>query len=601
VCGGLLVLCLAGPALAFNVDSTADGSDANPGDGICATSALECTLRAAVEEANATPGLQGIALDDRTHVRTIASELAITDDVNIYCPSSNIARIDAAGLGRVLHVHPGASVSLSNVVVMHGADNSPEGGAGILNEGELTTYRVVIFENTGSVAAGIRNTGTVSMDASGIGNNGPGPAMLNDGYADLHDVSIGLNDGVGLYNRDRADLEFVEIGHNDGGGILNSGPGPMPANIDLLNSTLVGNGGPGALAGGLVNVGRAVLRKSTVSGNRGTNASAIYSSGFAGELQLENVTIAANGSPLSPAAAVEATGDVTVRVVNTIIGGNASSMSDPDCRATVTSLGHNLMSCTLTAPDPTTLTGDPRVAPLIAVPVIWPSGLGTTFVHPLLPGSPAIDTGGGCVFFPDQRGGDRPQGGGCDIGAFENTPLCKAGVEMGETRLVLRRRADGKAVMKVKGQLLFADPLDPVVDPAVDGFQLRIEDLGSPGGSLLERTVYTRPMEGPNAVCAGWRSLGTVDTWRSAAAGECSSVAVGRLRVRLNDRRASEGVIDLKMTVATPLPPVSAPIGVTIALGTDTLEGNLAGDADECASHVFVCTLDATGTRYRCE
>jgi hypothetical protein len=53
--------------------------------------------------------------------------------------------------------------------------------------------------------------------------------------------------------------------------------------------------------------------------------------------------------------------------------------------------------------------------------------------------------------------------------------------------------------------------------------------------------------------------------------------------------------------VATPLPPVSAPIGVTIALGTDTLEGNLAGDADECASHVFVCTLDATGTRYRCE
>ena len=39
----------------FDVDSTADAVDANPGDGVCASAAGECTLRAAVMEANASP------------------------------------------------------------------------------------------------------------------------------------------------------------------------------------------------------------------------------------------------------------------------------------------------------------------------------------------------------------------------------------------------------------------------------------------------------------------------------------------------------------------------------------------------------------------
>ena len=47
---------------------------------------------------------------------------------------------------------------------------------------------------------------------------------------------------------------------------------------------------------------------------------------------------------------------------------------------------------------------------------------GPTQTHALLPGSPAIDAGGtsanGCPA-TDQRGFPRPQGGACDIGAFE--------------------------------------------------------------------------------------------------------------------------------------------------------------------------------------
>jgi CSLREA domain-containing protein len=48
-------------AVAFTVDSEADGADAQPGDGICAGAGGACTLRAAIAEANLAPGPNTIA------------------------------------------------------------------------------------------------------------------------------------------------------------------------------------------------------------------------------------------------------------------------------------------------------------------------------------------------------------------------------------------------------------------------------------------------------------------------------------------------------------------------------------------------------------
>src|SRR5215216_3994782 len=44
----------------FVVNSNTDEPDANLGDGVCATAANQCTLRAAIQEANATPGTDTI-------------------------------------------------------------------------------------------------------------------------------------------------------------------------------------------------------------------------------------------------------------------------------------------------------------------------------------------------------------------------------------------------------------------------------------------------------------------------------------------------------------------------------------------------------------
>ena len=78
---GLIVLLPTLPAYAstFVVDSTADTADANPGDGACGDSSGNCSLRAAISEANALAGADTITLPAGTYTLTRAGT---GDDVN---------------------------------------------------------------------------------------------------------------------------------------------------------------------------------------------------------------------------------------------------------------------------------------------------------------------------------------------------------------------------------------------------------------------------------------------------------------------------------------------------------------------------------------
>ncbi len=77
----------AAVGVAFTVDSAADSSDMNVGNGICATAAGACTLRAAIQESNASVGSKDtVAFALATPPFSIApvTELpAITDPVEI--------------------------------------------------------------------------------------------------------------------------------------------------------------------------------------------------------------------------------------------------------------------------------------------------------------------------------------------------------------------------------------------------------------------------------------------------------------------------------------------------------------------------------------
>ena len=86
------VLPINAEAVTFTVNSTVDAVDAVPGDESCAMVGGECSLRAAIQEANALVGPDIIKLKTGLHMLTIvgASEndcatgdLDITEDLTI--------------------------------------------------------------------------------------------------------------------------------------------------------------------------------------------------------------------------------------------------------------------------------------------------------------------------------------------------------------------------------------------------------------------------------------------------------------------------------------------------------------------------------------
>ena len=90
----LLVVRAPGAAEAATiiVNTTADAVDANPGDGVCDDGTGNCTLRAAIMEANALAGADTITVPAGTYTLAIAGtdedagatgDLDITDDLTI--------------------------------------------------------------------------------------------------------------------------------------------------------------------------------------------------------------------------------------------------------------------------------------------------------------------------------------------------------------------------------------------------------------------------------------------------------------------------------------------------------------------------------------
>jgi hypothetical protein len=164
------------------------------------------------------------------------------------------------------------------------------------------------------------------------------------------------------------------------------------------------------------------LHNTTISGNTANVSGGGLENG--GTLTLHTSTISNNtavdrGGGLAP-------DDGRLEFRNSIIVGNtvAAGGRGPDCWAQVipTSLGHNLVGtdtgCS-SEPSLGDLTVDPATVFTQVLGPLQDNG-GPTFTHALLPGSPAIDAGDPDKCPPkDQRSVPRPQGAGCDIGAFE--------------------------------------------------------------------------------------------------------------------------------------------------------------------------------------
>lgn len=409
----LLCGCHIPPAGPFTVTSTADTVDSNAGNGVCADASGDCTLRAAIMEANALPGANIITLPARTYTLTIPEtgedanakgDLDIKDDLIINGAGAAVTIIDGGGLDRVIHVVAG-SVTLSGVTITGGNQiNVAGGGGGIFNAGTLTLNNCIVTGNHGgNGVGGIYNAGgTLTLNNSTVTRNtagGIGGIRNSAGTAILNNSTVSGNSAI----------------QNIAGGILNdcSGGGAdndhIIATMTLNNSTVSGNSA-GSYGGGIVNFSfhnrgcsgaTVTLNNSTASGNR--------ADGDGGGI----IQDPRNNNP------------ATITLKNSIVANNLGSPS-ANCSGTITSLGHNLSSdgtCGLS-----TALGDLPNTPSMLGPLA--SNGGPTETHALLPGSPAIDAGSGDCPPPgtDQRGVARPQpqGAACDIGAYEATSACVA-------------------------------------------------------------------------------------------------------------------------------------------------------------------------------
>ena len=179
-------LLLLPPAVAtgetFVVNSTLDAVDATPGDGVCAAAGGACTLRAAVDEANALTGGHAITLPAGTYTLTIAG-LSLGPDNNITINGSGQATtiVDANGQHGAFGV-AGASLTLNGITVQHGyasrgAGISVVGVAGVLPldyRGVLTLNDTTITQNVSTGGGGgvyLAMDGSAAMNRTTVSGN----------------------------------------------------------------------------------------------------------------------------------------------------------------------------------------------------------------------------------------------------------------------------------------------------------------------------------------------------------------------------------------------------------------------------------------------
>lgn len=468
----LMLLCWAAPvpAATFYTNSVADKVDIMPGDGICDADpgpATECTLRAAIMEANALPNVptdnppyDQIGVYSGTYTLSIAGrdedggatgDLDITDTVAIFGQTPNRPIIDGAGLDRVLDVRNNAI--LQDVIVQNG-DATGVGiagtGGGIRCFGSYTLGLIqdIVRSNSSAVEGGgvhgencdVYISKSLIADNSATGTGGGigtrfaklivGSSTVLDNQALPDSSGPGAAGGIAYTATDSSDYAYI------------------------LQSSIDGNSG--TFGAGLDLAGRAFLVDSTVAGNQGGYGGGAGVRTF-GALAVTGSTIYCNhATGTSYAAGIYLQGSSpSVSMNHTILARNNNGDGEAECNGPLDSGGYNLIGdttgCTV---DGDTTGNQTGIDPMLTGPLKHPISAGTAGGLPAwLPRSmfgPSVDSGdpSGIFYDSDANPGtaeveltrdqwnlDRPTDGDGDgtarndIGAIESDVITIGGFE----------------------------------------------------------------------------------------------------------------------------------------------------------------------------
>lgn len=463
----------AGPANAANfvVNSLIDDVDSTPGDATCLTAGGVCTLRAAVQEANALAGGDAIyiaavgtielSISGAGEDAAATGDLDITGGVTIYGSGTAETIVDAGGLDRVFHILGSAGVAVNQMTLRKGV--ATQGGAIECETGSLNLYSALLEKNEatsgngGAVNAGAGCTG-FSLQGLTMRKNksaGDGGAVAtstanNNSFSDLvceknkaggAGGAISATDAIFVYD---STFSKNQSGFN-GGAISATGTLDGYNLVIDKNKATGGSGGgiyceidceiqfasitknkAGGSGGGIAHWSgpNLDLEQAWISGNSSSGAGgAIYTGGTLGDIR--NVTCTKNKAGGFGGGALDIGGsalltNVTLLANSASLGGTAinqgfgtatvvNSIIGGTCDEPITSLGHNIETGNTCGLNGV---GDlPNTDPLLGKPVpTGDSGDPTGPVLPLLSGSPAIDAGANASCpFADGRSYPRPR------------------------------------------------------------------------------------------------------------------------------------------------------------------------------------------------
>jgi hypothetical protein len=403
----LLPLLTATPARAagFTVTNT---NDSGPG-----------TLRQAILDANTIAGADTITFSVSGTI-TLASTLpAIGDELTIDGTGQSIT-ISGNNAVQVMVANSGTTLNLNTLTIANGlCSNCPGGG-------------IYTFDGTINVNHSIFSGNRAACDA-GCGTSGGAIANL-DGVVNVNNSTFSGNSthtGGGIYMRDGS-LTVSNSTFSGNSAVLGGGINIDVGSLTVSNSTFSGNSAD--WGGGIeMRDGSLTVSNSTFSANSAILGGGIHKE-YGDSLTVSNSTFSANSASTGGGGIFNANGSVTVRhstffgnsadyggggiynysgsvtVSNSIMANSTSGMN---CGGSITDGGGNISYPDQSCPG---MNADPKLDP---------NGLqdngGPTKSIALLVGSPAIDAipSANCAVATDQRGVARPQGSGCDIGAFE--------------------------------------------------------------------------------------------------------------------------------------------------------------------------------------
>jgi hypothetical protein len=257
----------------YAVNNTADSSDADQSDGVCADALGRCTLRAAIMQANFVTGPNTITVPSGVYVLTRAGQddlatvgdLDIIDDLTILGAGSASTIVDGNGGvtgDRVFEIVSSTKTTVLNGLTLRNGQQTQAGfGGGLLVHGHglgslLQMHDVVIENNTALYGGGLAadytlNAGSMLLDNVVVRNN------------------VADEEGGGIAGFVSADLNFVTIrnsqiysnaaSHNGGGirisgdlgeGIKSAGDW-LVANSQVYSNTSEVGGGAGIATPGI--------------------------------------------------------------------------------------------------------------------------------------------------------------------------------------------------------------------------------------------------------------------------------------------------------------------------------------------------------------